>query len=231
MLQDHVRALLDQRLCRVCFFGGVHPLKDPDNFELNVRVYFFGVNVGGVDATHNFGDWHGCDVAHDVALGHFACNVALNGAALIEARGIGANVIGSFVAGCVLEFHIWKFFSHVDGWVHEAKRCGENQIGAGERHLCHHAFCVRTFGNVFNKDGLDRIAKVLFEHFTAVIVTLCPAAIIHGADVDKAHFGFFVVCQSSTSKAKGQGGGGKECFEHMRSPRCCEACAPVDKQP
>ena len=106
VLQDNVGALFDQNLGCVRFFGRVKPCVGPDDLELDVRVHFLGVDIGRVDAADHFGDREGADVADDVGLGHGAGDVALNGAAFIEARGIGRYVVSALVAGGVLEFHI-----------------------------------------------------------------------------------------------------------------------------
>ena len=192
MLQDHVRALLDQCFCSVRFFRRVFPCESPDDVEFYIGVNALGVQVGGVDATDNFWNWERCDVPNFVGFGHLACDVTLDGAAFVETRRVGRHVIGCFVASCVLKFHVREFGRNVDGRVHVTKRGREDKLGTGKRHLCHHALGVRAFWNAFLVDGFNFVAECFINGEAALVVLICPATVTDGAHVNKAHFELFM---------------------------------------
>jgi len=74
--------------------------------------------------------------------------------------------------------------------VHVAKRGGKDQISPIQRHLRHHPLRVRPLGHVFHIDGFDLVAEGGLNGLAALIVFIGPAAIAHGANIDKADLGF-----------------------------------------
>ena len=189
MLQDHVRALLDQSFGCVRFFGWIKPSVNPDDFELDVRVHLFRVDVGRVDAADNFWDRERGDVTNGVGFGHLAGDMALNRAAFVEACGVDGHVFSGLIASCVLEFHVREFLCDVVGWVHVAERSGEDQVRTLQRHLSDCALCVRTFRHVFLIEGFDLVTEGFFDCKTTLVVLVGPATVAHWANVDEADFG------------------------------------------
>ena len=218
MLQNHVCTLFNQGFGRVSFLGGIKPRVDPDNFELDIWVHAACVQIGRVDAPDHFGDRERRDVTDDVAFGHLARDMALNGAPFIETRGIGRHVGGCLVARRVLELHIRELLGHVDRRVHEPEGCGEDQVSAIQRHLRDNTFGIWAFGNVFNVNGFNRIAEFRFNGKTALIMFIRPAAIAYGPDIDETHLGF-VLGKARCRQPKRHHGTGQKCFQfHSKSP-------------
>ena len=207
MLKHHVGALVDQGACGLGFLGGIEPGVDPDDLELDIGVHCPSVQVGRVDAPDHLGDREGPDVADDVAFGQLPCDVALNGAALVETGGIGRHVVGALVAGGVLELHIRELAGDLDGLVHVAERGGKDQIGAIQSHLLHDVHRVRSLGHAFDEHGLDGIAEMLFDGQTALVVFIGPAAVADGADIDKPDLERIVLrngCRTRDNRGSGK---------------------------
>ena len=70
------------------------------------------------------------DVAGHPALGHPGGDLADDVAAFIKARGVGRDVLGALVPRGVLELDLGEPLGHLDGGVHEAEGCGEDQSRA-----------------------------------------------------------------------------------------------------
>ena len=109
----------------------------------------------------------------------------------------------------MLELHIGKLGRDVDRRVHEAERCREDQFGTIQRHLGHHALCVRAFGHGFDEDGFDLVAEFGFDSLTALVMLIGPAAVTDGADIDKAHFQL-VLRHGTGGQTQRKGCGGQE---------------------
>ena len=210
VLQHDVRSLFNQNLRGIRFFCGVKPGVGPDDFELHIRVYLARMNKGRVDPADHFRNREGPDVAHDIRLGHFPSDMALNGATFVKTRRIRRNVIGTFVAGGVFKLHVREFASDVDRWVHIPEGRGKDQVRTVQRHLCHDAFAVRALRDVLDKDRFDFVAKGFFDGKAALVVLVRPAAVPDGTHVDKANFGFFMTvsigagCQPECDSRTGQ---------------------------
>ena len=202
VLQDYVSALFDQNGGSFGFFCWIEPSVGPNDFELDVRVNFARMQECRVDATDNFRDREGRNVAHNVAFGHVTGNVSLDRAAFIEACGICGYVIGTLVTSCVLELHIREIGSDVDCLIHITKGSCKDQVGTLQRHLCHHALCVGTFRDAFDVDGFNRVAECFFDGQTAFVVLVSPAAVADWANVDKAYFGLMRIGKSAGRKTK-----------------------------
>ena len=191
-----------------------------------------------VDARDNFRNRVRADVADLVRLGHLARNVALNGAAFVEARVIGRHVGAvALVAGGVLELHIREFGGDRIGRVHIAKRGGEDDVAAAQSHLGQNALSVGAFRHVFLILDLDLIAVSRLHGQSAFVVLEGPAAIADGADVDEAGLDLVHPCShgraARKSHAQPKGCGGQKGFsQHSVSPRRWgPRRAPVDNRP
>ena len=165
------------------------------------------MDIGRVDALDDLGDREAADIADLVGLGHASGDGADDGAAFVKAGVIGRKVLGSLVAGGVLEFHIGEFLGDVDGRVHEAKAGGEDQLVAGQRQLGQRAFGIGALRHAFDEGGFDPVAIFLFDGLTAKVVLIGPAAIAHGADIDKADLQLFVLRECRHRRGGDQRGG------------------------
>jgi hypothetical protein len=105
----------------------------------------------------------------------------------------------------VLEFHIREFVGHAQRWVHEAERCGKDQVRPLKRHLRDRALGISAFGHAFLIDRFDRVAEMLFNGQSTLVMLIGPATVPDGPDIDEADLGL-VLCQSGRGKAKGQCG-------------------------
>ena len=124
-------------------------------------------------------------------LRHLGRNLALDVAAFIEARGVGAHVLGALEAGRMLEEHVRIFVRDFQRRVHEAERGGEDQLVAGAGQLLDRAFGVGALGNILEESGLDLAGKRLFHRLAADVMLVAPAKVADRPDIDEADFQFF----------------------------------------
>ena len=118
---------------------------------------------GGVDAGDDFRNRERADIAEHAGLRHLGRDLALDVAALVQARRIGRHVLVALVAGGVLEMHVRIFLRDLQRRVHVAERGREDQLVAGAHQLLDGALGVGTFGDVLEIGGLDLVAELLHE--------------------------------------------------------------------
>ena len=128
VLEDHVCALVDQRLGRLGLLARVVPGADPDHLDGRLRVNLAQGQSEGVDAADYLGNREGADVADHVRLGHAPGDGTRHGPAFVEAGHVGAEVLRLLVASGVLEAHLGELLGDLDGRVHVAERGGEDEV-------------------------------------------------------------------------------------------------------
>ena len=121
VLQDNVRALVDQRLGGVALLARVVPGVDPDHLDLGLRVHLAQREREGIDAADHLRNRERGDVADDVRLGHLARDQARDRPPLVEAGEVGRDVGRALVTRAVLELHLGELLGDLDGRVHEAE--------------------------------------------------------------------------------------------------------------
>ena len=127
--KDNIDALFDQRLGGIGLFRRVEPGIGPDHRYFHIGVDLAGMDKGGIDAHHHFGNRERPDIADLVRFGHAARDGAHDGAPLIKPGIIGGDVGGQpLEAGGMFKLHIGKFGGDVVGGIHIAERRGENDL-------------------------------------------------------------------------------------------------------
>ncbi len=86
----------------------------------------------------------------------------------------------------MLKQHIRVLFGHGDDRIHIAERGGKDHVVAFLGIVTDNPLGVRALGDYFAKGGLD--IGQLFQGQPPLIVSIAPAQVAHGADVDKGDF-------------------------------------------
>ena len=222
MLHDHINAVVDQGVRRIGFFRWVKPSVDPNYRHLDIRVHLLCVQEGGVDALDHFRDREGCDVTDLVGLGHVASDCTDHGAAFIKACVISRHIrMVTPIAGRMLELHVWETRGNGIGCIHVPKRRGEDNVRAGQRHLCHHTFTVGTFRHVFLENGFYLVAISGFHGQTALIVLVSPATVTNRTHIDKTYGGGVLRSGPGRQTGSKRGAGQKALKFHSCLPIVC----------
>ena len=185
VLHQHVSAGVDQAGGSFGFFWWVKPLVDPDHFGLDLGVHRLRAHGEAVDIADDLRDWHRCDHADHVALGHGTGDHAVHVRAFIGAAVIGAHVVSGFVTGGVLKLDIFELGRQLHHGFHVAEGGAENDFVALAGHVADHALGVSGLGHVLDKAGGNFVAKFLFQGLAGVVVRKGPAAIAHRADISE----------------------------------------------
>ncbi len=210
MLNHDVCTLVNQGLGSIAFLARIIPGVGPNDFDLHVRVNRPCAHHEGVDTTDNFRDREGADIANNVRLGHFTGDHTSNITAFIETCGIGRQVVGTLVTGCMFEFDIRELLGNFFGRVHETERGGEDQVVAGLGHLTDHAFSIGTFRHAFDIAGRCTVAEFSFNGLTANVMTIRPAMVTNRADIDKTGLNVFGLgCTHAGCEGTNSRNGGK----------------------
>ena len=96
----------------------------------DLRVHRLSGEREGVHAKHHLGHLVGAEITDHARLRHMTGDRAFDCAALMEARVVGADVVGVLVAGAVLELHVRELLGDFDRLVHVAVRRREDQLVA-----------------------------------------------------------------------------------------------------
>jgi len=201
---NHVRALGNQRKGGFAFLAGIKPGIDPDDPHLGLGVDAAHALGEGVDALHHFGNGEGRHIPRDVGLGHLAGDDAVQIAALIEPRIVGAEVLALLVARGMEEGDVGEGRRHLGGLVHVAEGCGEHDPGAILGQLANDALGIGTFGHIFDELGGHLALERRLHLFAALVVLEGPARIPHGADVDKTNLGGRICRQKRRGREQGR---------------------------
>ena len=138
-----------------------------------------------VDIADHLGDWHRCDHADHVALGHGASDDAVHIRAFVGAAVIGAHVVSGFVTGGVLKLDIFELGRQLHHGFHVAEGGTENHFVALAGHVADHALGVSRLRHVLDKAGGNFVAEFFFQGLARVVVRESPAAVSHGADISE----------------------------------------------
>ena len=184
VLQQNVCARVDQGLSGLRLFGGIKPGVDPNDFGFDLGVDALRAEREGIDVAQHFRNREGAHEAERAGFAHLASDHACQIGVLVEASVIDAHVVGGFVAGGMLEFHIGEVFGDFEHRLHVAKAGGENDLVALRGQIANHALGVCAFGHFFDEGGFHLVAKLGFNGFAAEIMREGPACIANRADID-----------------------------------------------
>ena len=188
VLEQHVRAAIDQRGRGFRFFWRVKPAIDPDHLGLDLGVAALRAQGKAIDVADHFGNRDRRDHAQRVGLGHLAGDHAGHVGAFIGAAVVGAHVRGRLVASGMLELDTVVVGSNLEHGLHVAKRGAENQLIALTGEVADHALGVRRLGHVLDKRRDHLVAELCLDGLAAVVVCKGPAAVTDRADVGKGNF-------------------------------------------
>ncbi len=140
VLGDDVDALVEQRLAPRLPSAGSNQLSMNTTFSVASGFIFCAASRNAFMPMHHFGDLERAEIAQRAGLAHHAGDRAEHGAAFVEARVVGRDVVGALEAGAVLELHIREFLDATcKVWLHEAERGGEDQLAALLGEIAEHA--------------------------------------------------------------------------------------------
>ena len=118
MLDQHVDALIHQRVGGGLFLARIVPGADPDDFKLRLGIDLLHAEHDRIDVADYFRDREGRDITDLGGLAHAGRHETRNISPLIGQREIGAEILGPLIARGVLENDIGKAPGDFGGRVH-----------------------------------------------------------------------------------------------------------------
>ena len=186
VLRDHVAAEVGQRRDGRRLLGRIEPGVDHDELRRNLRIHCLSREGKGVHAQHHFRHLVGAEIADRAGLGHHAGDRPLDRAALVEARVVGAEIVGVLVAGAMLEHHVRELLSHLDALVHIAVGGSEDQLVPLLRQILQDRRGARVFLDVLDIVGDDLPLEGLDHRLAALLVRPGPAVVADRPEVNVA---------------------------------------------
>ena len=186
VLGDDVAAEIGQRLRRGGLLGGIEPGVDHHELGGDLRVDRLRRKREGVHAHHHLGDLEGSEKSDRSGLRHHAGDRAGDRSALIEARVVGADVVGVLVAGAMLPFDVRELLGGFDRLIHVAVGGGEDQLVALLGEVLHHRDRARVLLHVLDIVGDDLTLERVDQRLAALFVRPRPAVVADRAEIDEA---------------------------------------------
>ncbi len=186
VLEDHVHALVDQRVGGIGFLARIEPGVDPHHLDLGARVVLVQRQLNGVDVADHFRNREGRDVADLLGLGHLRREEAADVAAFIGTGQIGADVLRLLVTGGVLEGDLGELLGDLQRGVHVAEGGGEDKVIVALGHVADNPLGIGTLRHVLDEAGLHLVAQLLFHVLATLLMLVGPAMVADRADIDEA---------------------------------------------